>query len=368
MTGVDWVESDSWQFEGGNVDGRRVVFDRGVVELTFDRGAVLLLEGPASFQATGPLSARLDYGRCFAEVPVGAKDFQIEYAGRTLVDRGAEFVLDVPRNGFPPEVAVLRGEVSVFSGKSRKGLHLWANDAIRHGEGTQVLTIPFPKHRFVREIPSGELAWSLSGKRQSEFRFNVSDLIRKEGSYRVVFKWMHGHDALVIEGVSLYRNGILVGEDLHRGVTGRVDLVQDNIYHLSVSQEQFAFGSWELRANVQGLENPNRLANSSEGILYFEEVSEHPVRREDFIGTWAYQHDGEEWKREIRADGSVILYREGRLEITGDSFWKVENGILLIWFPRFSGEHPGGYEEHLLRDPDTLLFLDQPFRNARKIK
>lgn len=84
----------------------------GSVELTFDQGAVVAVDGPVEFRprATGQLELRR--GRLLASVPQKAIGFTVSTPTSKIVDLGTEFEVAVNDTG-ESDVQVLKGEVEV---------------------------------------------------------------------------------------------------------------------------------------------------------------------------------------------------------------------------------------------------------------
>ena len=82
----------------------------GTVEIAFDCGAVVTLEGPARFEINSPLAGMLHLGRVSVEVPEEAHGFVIEAPWASIVDLGTSFSVDVDQSG-AAETVVHEGEI-----------------------------------------------------------------------------------------------------------------------------------------------------------------------------------------------------------------------------------------------------------------
>ena len=80
----------------------------GLIQLRFESGAQVTLEGPATFVLAEKNAARMELGRTYARAPGDAVGFTIETPAATVVDLGTEFGVMVQRDGTT--------EVHVFSG------------------------------------------------------------------------------------------------------------------------------------------------------------------------------------------------------------------------------------------------------------
>ena len=404
--GVTWAQGLAEQEVGDALAGKTAAIEAGLLELQYQNGVTLLIEGPAHYHVTGPNSGWLDYGNLVADVPPGAEGFSVEYAGDRLVDHGTKFGVRVPRGGAPAEVAVFRGEVEVFPGDGERSAHLFSDHAVRRSdsEATGLESIPLDRTLYARELPSRELPWQMPQTPRGEktsFEFDVSDLVRTAGEYRLVFKWMRGRQGIHVDNLELRLDGRLIAEDRRSGQTGPVRFTSDtednhsdqtdrwtmaafatgdgdpsgkaevvhftsgNIFTLRIPAESYGRGRWTVHATAWSdiptgdVPSPGEKSDS-EGILLVEEGQANDATAEDFLGRWDYWHDGHLYARELFADGTAILRYDGKVHRRPT--WGVENGVLEIHFPDVDLT-----EGHLLRDRETLIFVDRPFRNARKV-
>ncbi|MFC4993591.1 FecR domain-containing protein [Rubritalea tangerina] len=333
----------------------------------------MILEGPAHYTITGDNHGQLAYGKFVAKVPKGAEGFTVDYPNGKVVDLGTEFGVQLDRNG-DLSVGVFEGEVELHP-QGRKDIALIEkNHALAQSADNpqELSSIPFERDQFVRHIPSREFSWNISTPGEIEKSFDISHLIWKPGEYRALVKWMSGHKAVMsgrspikIKQATLWHDKRLISSDVHDGFTGHVRQTRDNIYHLHIPDEDFSKGKWILKVRMQ-FTTPfkNTSKNTSKGVLLLEEGTAYAGKDSDFIGRWQYTHDGVTWIREFHPDGSVSQFANGG-EALGfrNCHWKTENGVLKLWL-----EKPHYYTDHILRDPNTLIFVDQPFRHAVKIK
>jgi hypothetical protein len=89
--------------------GKELRLERGLAEVRFQKGARVIVEGPANLEILTGNSARLKRGKLSAKVPESAKGFQIITPQGKVVDHGTEFALAVEEDGTT--------DVYVFSGK-----------------------------------------------------------------------------------------------------------------------------------------------------------------------------------------------------------------------------------------------------------
>src|SRR5262249_4116694 len=93
--------------------GKTLRLERGLAEVAFDRGARVILQGPAGLELLSPNSARLLYGTLTARVPPSAGGFTVLSPRGKVVDLGTEFGLSVVPGG-PTTVTVFKGLVEAF--------------------------------------------------------------------------------------------------------------------------------------------------------------------------------------------------------------------------------------------------------------
>lgn len=94
--------------------GQQLKLAKGVAEITFDSGAQVLLEGPASLDLHSAWEAALRRGTLKATVPAEAIGFRISNASVEVVDLGTEFSMVADETG-ATEVFVLKGAVETSS-------------------------------------------------------------------------------------------------------------------------------------------------------------------------------------------------------------------------------------------------------------
>ncbi|MGC4017006.1 MAG: FecR family protein [Luteolibacter sp.] len=370
LVGVEW-EPD---FEPGafSEDGksRRFAIHTGLAELTYGNGVRVTVEGPSEFLVTGANSAKLTRGRVVAAVPKGAEGFQIDYKGGRVVDLGTEFGLETSLSG--------RTEVGVFDGKvelhrpDRDVLSLTENQALLLNESgaNEVSGVPLDRDKFVRRIPTRDFRWELTGAEPVDMEFDVSHLVWKASTYRPIFKWMKGADGVEIRNVTLCLDGKPVSRNSARGLSGNTGAVHDNLLELPVSSQQFRRGRWTLRVTLEVIKPfaSNRDFKTKPiqclGIMQFEEglVSEATAR--DFVGTWAYTYAGSKYERTFHADGTVSLKINGKptFAAMSKSHWTVNGGVLSVAIPGIPQK-----EDHILRDHETLIFIKNPYDNAKRV-
>lgn len=372
LLGVEWEDTDA----GWSLDRRhpeRLRMRSGLAELTFASGVRVTLEGPADFTVTSDLSATLDAGKLVAYVPPSGQGFSIDYAGGRVVDLGTEFAMSTGLNR-TTKVGVYDGLVELHR-PDKPILRVSTDEAIElsSDHGLNAASVPFDRQRFVRSIPSRDFAWELRDLGPQEFVFDVSHLVWKAGNYRAIFKWMLGRDGVQIRDVTLSRDGVPVAMVAQTGSTGALDNVENNLFELPLSRDQARRGLWEIRCTLEPLDRTGAsfdpsMPVESIGMMLFEEGLVANATAGDFAGTWSYRHEGRNFQRTFHPDGAITLRIDGEISRgpLGTRRWAVEQGILRIPIPDSRNPSQMLYEEHVLRDHDTLIFVSNPYGNAKR--
>lgn len=136
--------------------GQRLELTAGLVEITFDDGATVVLEGPATFDVTARGQARLEQGRLAAVVPEQARGFEVATAGLNVVDLGTEFGMTAEREG-TTEIHVFNGLVKAQlldgAGRQVRTVELNTAEAARIQPAVSLVArIPARGEEFVRSL------------------------------------------------------------------------------------------------------------------------------------------------------------------------------------------------------------------------
>jgi hypothetical protein len=94
--------------------GQQLDLVAGAAEITFDSGAQIVVEAPASMEVASAWNATLRRGTLKATVPAQATGFRVANAAVEVVDLGTEFSMIADENG-GTEVFVLKGAVETTS-------------------------------------------------------------------------------------------------------------------------------------------------------------------------------------------------------------------------------------------------------------
>lgn len=129
MESATWDASRVSPKVGDKLESRRLQLESGLVELRFDRGATVIVEGPADFEVLGAQHAYLHRGRVVTRLVKGTKGFILDSPRGRLVDQGTEFGVSVGSTG-DTEVHVLEGKVEAVPTHQR-AVQLSVNQAAR---------------------------------------------------------------------------------------------------------------------------------------------------------------------------------------------------------------------------------------------
>jgi hypothetical protein len=136
--------------------GQQVELEEGLAEITFENGATVLLEGPASFAVDAADKLGLASGRLAAVAPQGAGGLRIHTHSIEVSEVGAEFGLWAQESG-AAEVHVFNGlvkaDVRDADGRTLRRLELNAAEAARiNPTSTTIVEFPADDANFVRSI------------------------------------------------------------------------------------------------------------------------------------------------------------------------------------------------------------------------
>jgi hypothetical protein len=136
----------------------RLKLRAGVVEIAFNSGGEVLLEGPAEFDLSGPDRGFLHRGKLTARVTHGAPPFRVGMPGVVVTDRGGECGLLQDESGLA-EIHVFAGEVGADptdqQGELLPGKRLLENTGVRVDAARQTMTaVPLNEEVFAALRPA----------------------------------------------------------------------------------------------------------------------------------------------------------------------------------------------------------------------
>ena len=117
VTGMDnckWADPNTETFNGANVLlGRKYVLASGLMEITYDTGAKVILQGPVTYKVESRNGGFLPIGKLTGKMEnEAARGFAVRTPTATVTDLGTEFGVEVSKEGHTTS-HVFRGSVEV---------------------------------------------------------------------------------------------------------------------------------------------------------------------------------------------------------------------------------------------------------------
>lgn len=110
LTDAEWTIGRPLGVGDGLVEGDQIALDAGIVKLTYNCGAELLLEGPCEFVVLDAMQGKLCRGKLTADVPPRAFGFGVVSPNTDIIDLGTSFGVSVDEAG-ETDLQVFDGEV-----------------------------------------------------------------------------------------------------------------------------------------------------------------------------------------------------------------------------------------------------------------
>mgnify|MGYP003649336121 CR=1 FL=1 len=142
----------------------------GIVQVQFDSGVEVTLEGPASYELQSIDRTKLAYGLLSATVPPGAEGFRVDTPSAQVIDLGTAFGIELDRDGLS-KVSVFDGEVEVVTDKDRQKRLLTEGQSVELTSDGSMSDIAFETQRF-------EKLWPFS-----------SGIVKSTGAFRFAPPW-----------------------------------------------------------------------------------------------------------------------------------------------------------------------------------
>lgn len=169
---VHYVQGVQWPAELTNppVDGARIApgpvsLNGGVVEIRYDNGVVLALEGPAQVDVWSRMQAHLRHGRLTTNVPPVAQGFTVLADHMRVIDLGTEVGVELARDGHA-HIQVYSGAVEIAlsdAAASPAQTRVGAGEARAFEPATGAVTsAAFDAGRFIRTGPPRALTLAVS--------------------------------------------------------------------------------------------------------------------------------------------------------------------------------------------------------------
>jgi hypothetical protein len=132
--------------------GKSLRLEGGLAEIEFDRGARVILQGPAGLELISGSSARLLRGTMTVRVPPAARGFTVLAPHGKVVDLGTEFGLSVDPRG-ETMLHVFTGEVEAIPLVSNHGTTVYQDQtALLEGQSVVPSAVPNRQVTYVRAI------------------------------------------------------------------------------------------------------------------------------------------------------------------------------------------------------------------------
>ena len=141
---------------GRSLDKGWVLLEHGKLNIRFQSGATVELDGPAAFGIDTPMRSYLDYGHVSVYVPESARDFVVATESMEVVDLGTRFEMDVNPKTRESNVSVSEGLVDLHLGSrgtERRIRPLEAGFSVRVDSTGNVLEISKSKRCLIPEVP-----------------------------------------------------------------------------------------------------------------------------------------------------------------------------------------------------------------------
>jgi FecR protein len=130
---------------GAHLGAEQTTLDAGTVELQMQSGAIVALEGPATFALRDGNHLALASGKVAAFVPASAKGFTVSTPTSRVVDLGTRF--GVLTDGLLSQAHVFEGSVDVAANSAPQTVRITAGSAMRI-DGSLLQPIPVNEDAF----------------------------------------------------------------------------------------------------------------------------------------------------------------------------------------------------------------------------
>lgn len=164
-----WEDEHASQ-SGDRLDAQTIRLRSGIVQVQFDSGVEVTLEGPASYELQSIDRTKLAYGLLSATVPPGAEGFRVDTPSAQVIDLGTAFGIELDREGLS-KVSVFDGEVEVVTDKDHQKRLLTEGQSLELSSDGSMSDIAFETQRF-------EKLWPFS-----------SGIVKSTGAFRFAPPW-----------------------------------------------------------------------------------------------------------------------------------------------------------------------------------
>lgn len=153
---AEWAENNTSALNGDRLfnNSGSLYLLKGLVEIEFDYGAMVIIEGPAEIKLNSPEDMALSYGRLYSYVPENAIGFTVETPYSRIVDLGTEFGVKVDVDG-STDVHMFKGKASLIpgqKGQTSKSQIISVGQSRRIDTSGRLTDILMETKSFVRKI------------------------------------------------------------------------------------------------------------------------------------------------------------------------------------------------------------------------
>ncbi|MCK4998226.1 MAG: hypothetical protein KAS23_01785 [Anaerohalosphaera sp.] len=154
---AEWISEDEIPAKGEVLREGALTLVRGFAEITFDDGAVVIVEAPAVIELESSKSMFVHSGKISAVISEYAIGFTVNILSGSIVDLGTEFGVSVEGDG-SCSLYMFEGKANLIAGQEgqKRTSQIVTEGQARQmkNDGRGIRSIGFNKHAFVRQIPS----------------------------------------------------------------------------------------------------------------------------------------------------------------------------------------------------------------------
>ncbi|MDK1030035.1 MAG: NPCBM/NEW2 domain-containing protein [Anaerolineae bacterium] len=153
---AEWINTKDIPVNGDTLSQGEITLAKGFAEITFDDGAVVVIEAPAVIKLESPKSMFLTSGKISAVVSEYATGFTVNTLSASIVDLGTEFGVSVEDDS-SCSLYMFKGLANLIAGQKgqkRTTQRVIANEAKSVDLAGVVKNIKLRKKSFVRQINS----------------------------------------------------------------------------------------------------------------------------------------------------------------------------------------------------------------------
>ncbi|MCK5000763.1 MAG: FecR domain-containing protein [Anaerohalosphaera sp.] len=319
---AEWTSEENIPAKWDVLSQGELTLVRGLAEITFNNGAVVIIEGPAEFELESVDEMILHTGRLYAMIPGRATGFVVKTPTTTIIDLGTEFGLKVDPDGLT-DVHMVKGRAFLVpEGNGRKGIPLFPGIAKSVDSNAIVSDIMYNEERFNKKIPTQYERAILASKPEFYWQFSPDDRSQVKNSVGPhVICGRYSEKMVFVEGSELLSgepfnaidfsgtNSYIVAEGLSAYSAGsysyslwiRPDKITDQCILLS------SYGSGSVSQRILGLSEKGRFEHRSDSNV---EIRNAVVTSRTVVKPGRWYHIIVSCK----ANGRKVIFVDGREE------------------------------------------------------